>query len=677
MERITQQFEWTSDYKTGKGPQTLSGLVGNFKDNFLKREIEIVPGLKHSQYEVVKRTYYYQHNQFESGPTDENGDPKYFYDLVTDRNDDASKNIDLDTKDVYIKAETEGSMLKSWLLRREFMGYAKTSNFGMKLNELADDLPAFGTVVWKKFKTAEGRTDVETVELINLMNDPSVKCLKDGMVIERHLLTQSDLRSYKSWDQTEVQQMIAKGQTVAKSGFLDTNQAVTTASFVQQVDEFTPFYEVYELWGEIPRWMYEKYKRGGKPRVQKRGLPPVQAAGTPSDAQVPESKMNETVYVMAVVSGVDSGQQESVLFCKEVNRDLFPYKEVHFRRRKGRWLGVGNYEACFDLTEKANELTNRYFSSLRIALLHLYQTRDKSHVKNVLSDLLDGDVVVTKSEINAIPTEIRGAADYINEIKMIEAKADRICKSLEVVTGANLPANTPFKLGSQQLVSATKFFDKVQENMGLFIEDVFNNWLLPDFGASLTEEHILDILDDTEDIEIYYTAKRKIFQYETIKRYVLETSELPSIEQIQLVGQLVQDQIVRSPKQIRVEKEYYTNFKYSVKMVITGENDRRKENLDTLSEMYGVTAANPAALQDPRLLKILNLILEESGYSPLQINGINQTPTNPTLNPANQGGAAPGRGGNPADAAAAAAQAAGPGGGAPAAAGPVPAGINS
>ena len=91
-------------------------------------------------------------------------------------------------------------------------------------------------------------------------------------------------------------------------------------------------------------------------------------------------------------------------------------------------------------------------------------------------------------------------------------------------------------------------------------------------------------------------------------------------------------------------------------MVITGENDRKKENLETLSDIYQVTAANPAALQEPRLLKILNLILEESGYSPLVINGINQTPTNPSLNPANQGGANPDRagGGSPVDAATAA-----------------------
>jgi len=645
-----QEFEWTSD-KTGRGATTLSGVVSNFKRNFLEKEIEIVPGLTHNQYNVVKRIYFYQHNQFESGPVDENGDPKYFYDLVTDRNDDASKNIDLDTSDCYIKAEDEGAQLKSWLLRREFMGYAKESGFGKKLNEMADDLPAFGTVVWKKVKLSDGRTDVQSVELINLMNDPSVKNLKDGVVIERHVLTQDDLWSYKSWDQHEVQEMISANQTIARVGFLDTNQASVNGSFGTQIDDYTPFYEVYEFWGEIPRAMYEKYKRGGKPRVQKRGSKAVQPSRDAGAIESPyQGELNDSVYVMAIVSGVDSGQKEAVLFCKEVDRKLFPYKEVHFRRRKGRWLGVGNYESCFDLTEKANEITNRYFSSLRIALLHLYQTRDKSHVKNMLSDLLDGDLVVTKSEITAIPTEIRGAADYRNEMQMIEAKADRICKSLEVVTGQNLPSNTPFKLGAQQLVSATKFFDKVQENMGLFLEEVFNEWLLKDFGESLTEEHILDILDDADDMEVYYTTKRKIFQYDVMKRYIMEHNEMPTAENLQLVGELVLDQVKKSPKQVRIEREYFTNFKYSVKMVITGENNRKKENLDTLSETFQVAAANPAALQDQRLMKLLNMILEESGYSPLQINAVNRTPTNPSLNPANQGGAGAGRGGSPGEA---------------------------
>lgn len=658
------KFMMTANPNNGSSPSTLSGLVGNFKHNFLMKEHEIVPGLMHHQYNTVKAIYFASHNTFQSGPTDDNGDPKYYYDLITDRNDQATKNINLNTKDAYIKSETEGSYLKTWMLRREFVGYAKTSGFGMKLNDLADDLPDFGTVVWKKIKLADGRTDTAQVELINLMNDPGVKHLKDGLVIERHLLTQYDLCGKKSWNKDAVNTLIGSGRTVARTTFMD-DTSYSQNSSAARIDDTTPFYEVYEMWGEIPREMYERYKTGGLPRKDTTSKYAVAGFGkegrssygihtSPRPVEVKQlssvvkesnianvndySSLNETVYVMAVVGGIREGETESVLFCKEVDRSMFPYKECHFRRRKGRWLGLGNYELCFPLIEKANEITNRFFASLRIALLHLFQTRDKLHVKNMLQDLLDGDLVVSKSEITVIPTEIRGFTQYKDEIERIERKADRLCNSFEIVTGENLPAGTPFKLGAQQLKSATKLFEYVQENMGLFLEDVFNEWLLPDFAKSLTQEHILELMDDMDDIEIYYNAKRKLFQYQVMKQYIMEHEEYPDPAQLQLVGSLIKDQIKKGPKQLKIEKEYYANLKYSVKMVITAENDAKKENLETLSNVYQVIAANPAALQDPRLMKILNMVLEQSGYSPLEINSVNETETNPLLNPANQGG---------------------------------------
>ena len=643
----------TAHPKTGQSPNTLGALVYNFKENFLRNSPEIVPGLVFNQYDIIKRIYFYIHGQFESGPFDENGQPKYFYDLVTDRNDQSTKNIDLDTKDVYIKAETKGAYLKSWMLRREFMGYAKESGFGKKLNEVSDDLPDFGTVVWKKIKTEDGDTDVQQTELINLMNDPVVKQLKDGMVIERHLLTQSQMRDKgDAWNQTAVQRLITGGHTVARKEFLQEapNSHINNATVV---DEFTPYYEVYELWGEIPKQMYEAAKTSGnydklEARLKKQNedekilteehnldiTKPKEIVGTEDE----NYSGNDTVYVMAIIGGVEDGAQEEVLFCKEAELDLFPYKEVHYRRRKGRWLGLGNHELCFPLTEQANEITNRFFSSLRIALTHIYQTRDKLHVKNVLSDLLEGDVVVTKSELSAIPTEVRGANEYKLKIEQIEKKADSLCNSFEVVSGESLPSGTPFKLGNQQLQSATKLFKFIRQNVSLFIEDVFNEWLLPSFAEGLTEEHILDLIDDSDDMDLYYTTKRRRLQYAVIKEYILETNEMPSLEKIQLVGALARDQIMKGPKQIKVMKDYYSDQKYSIKVVIDGENSSKKENLETLSTTFQTLVANPAALQDPRLMRILNMILEQTGYSPIELNAVNQTPTNPLLNPANQGG---------------------------------------
>lgn len=645
----------------GFKPTSLAGLVANFQKNFLEKEIEILPGLKHNQYEVVKRVYFYQHNQFESGPMDDQGNPKYFYDLITHRNDQSTKNIDLDTKDSYIKAETTGSFLKSWLLRREYVAFAKSTMWGKKLNSLADDLPDFGTVVWKKIKNKDGNTDVRQVELINLMNDPGAECLADGMVIERHIVTQSQMRGKKSWDQTVVDELIRSGRTVARTSFIDAPNTGTVNAWSNQIDETTPYYELYELWGEIPKSMYDRYMRGGIQRgvktltkeVSGRSEYGVRTSPEHPEAQmsvqqdngifVPSVESNETVYVMAIVAGIRTGETERVLFCKEADREDFPYKEVHYRRRKGRWLGVGNYEQCFDLIEKANELTNRFFNAMRLALMHLYQTRDQTHVKNTLTDLLDGDLTVSKSEITIIPTEIRGANEYKMEMDRIEKQADQRCNSFEIVTGENLPSGTPFRLGAQQLTTATKLFEYIRENMGLFIEDVFNSWLLPGFAKSISKAHILDLIDDADDIQVYAEARKKLYQYKILKEYILRYSGFPDAQQLSVAADLARDQIAKGPKQVSIEAEYYADQKYSLKVVTTGENDAKKENIETLSNNFQVLAANPAALQDQRLMKILNFILEQTGYSPLEINSVNEAPVNPSLNPANQGGATPDR----------------------------------
>lgn len=625
-------------------PKTFRDLIVNMKNNFLRKEVEIIPGLVHNQYEIIKRIYFYSHNQFMSGPFDENGEPKYFYDLVTDRNDQATKNIDLDTKDCYIKSEG-GGYLRSRLLRLEFMGYAKTTGFGMKLNKVADDLPDFGTVVWKKIKNKEGRTDVVSVDLINIINDPVAENLKDSPMIERCLLTQSDLEEKRGvWRDKAIDSIIKSGKTVRRSQFMTETGASAPGILNSSIDDSTPFYEVYEFWGEIPYAMYQEYEAENGDVVNLR--PSHYGSGeSPEEPKKPEEpsdvnkNINRMVYVQGIVGGIDDGSHcENVLYCKEVDREQFIYKEVHYRRRKGRWLGVGNYELLFPLIEKANELTNRFFSSLRIALMHLYQTRDKNHISNVLTDLLDGDLIVTKSEITIIPTEVRGAADFRDEMARIERRADGLCNSYEVVSGADLPSGTPFKLGQQQLTSATKLFKYIQQNIGLFLEQVFNEWLLPDFAASLIEEHILDLMDDPDDLELYYKARARLFQFQVLKEYIMQHGEMPDPEQLALVGSLIKDQLPKGPKQLQIEKAFYANQKYTLKTVTTGENEAKAANNETLLSSFNTLAANPAALQDPRLMKIYNMMLEANNISPVDISSINLAPTNPSLNPANQGG---------------------------------------
>lgn len=611
------------DVTTGKAPDNFKNLIDNFRTNFLTRSVEILPGLTFNQYETVKRIYFYIHRQFLSGNYDEQGQVKHFYDLLTDRNKQVSKNIHLDTKDILIKAENQYNYLKSWVLRKEFTAFAKETSFGVKLNELADDLPNFGSVVWKKIKDDKGGEKIVNVSLLNLMNDPLIEKLSDGPTIERLIVNSKQIKDNKMFEEKEVEKLLKSGYSTTFSPFI-TQSVVSPSNAMNHVDNFTDYYELWEFWGIIPLAMYARYNKKQKDY----------------SASFIEKNPTFPVYVTAVSS--TNASDDCVLFMEESDKKLYPYDEVHFSRVKGRWLGLGNYELCFPEQAKANELAHRFFNATRMSLSHFFQKRGQTPTRNITGDLLDGDILSTDTEITPIPTELRGAAEYRLLMQEIENRVDRKVNSLEIVTGENSPSGTPWKLGQQQQINAKKLFDQIRENEGLFIERVVNNWLIPDFKKQITKKHILEIMGDQEDLEIYYSAITKTIQYGFIKEYILDHEDFPTIEQITVIAQLAKEKISKSVKKLFIKDGYFQqDDKYNLKVVTTGENENSEARVETLTTLFQTMASNPAALQDNRLMKILNIILEEKGFSPLQINAINTTEPNPSLNPANQGGANP------------------------------------
>ena len=597
------------EVRTAVNRHTLGKIVGNFKRNFLQKDIHIVDGLPFNQYDTVRRMYFYTHGKFESGDIDDQGNPKYFYDLMTHRADQARKNIDLDTKDVFIQAEgAQTNYLKSWLLRKEFMGYAKTSKFGRKLNELGQDLAPWGTVVWKKVNDDE---ILHPVELINLINDPSVKYLKDSsLVVERHLMRPDEVKAMKNWDPVEVKKMLSARNTVAANSYMTIRGA--KSAWTDSIDDVTPVHEVYEVWGWVPETVMPEHATGDS---------------------------NNFRYVMGIVTGIDDTAKSQTLYIKETTEDQFPYTEVHMRRKKGRWLGFGYTEGLFTLTEKANELTNRFYQGLRIGAMHLYQTRNKGFIRNVLVDLEDGDIVETPNEINPIPTEIRAFNQYQAELDKIEQKADQFCNSYESVTGDTLPSGTPFRLGASQNASAVKFFDIIKEDVGLMVEYAFNEWVLPKFAKNLTKEHTLELIGDADDLQKFFDLTKRIKQYDALKSYILKNSDLPTQDELSTINTLLEDQHANMPKSVLVPDGFYEDQTYSLKVVITDENDASGPEMESMWSLAQTIAANPAALQDDRFMRLIGKLTEKSrAFSPLDLNLIKSTPTNPSLNPANQGG---------------------------------------
>lgn len=579
-------------HRSSSEPQTIATLVHQIKYNFLTREIETLDQTGYNQYNTLKRIYLYLDNRFESGNKDSQGNRKYFYNLCNNRNDQATKNIDIDSRDIVPTAtrDTEADYLKSFLLKAEWRQFVKDTRFGSKLNQLAEDLPRYGTVVWKKTKSKEL---VRDVDLRDLICDPTAFQLKDGPVIERVMLRSSDLKKMSAWDQEVVDLYLAAGGRKTEP-FMEATDTSLPQNYA--IDEMVPEFPVYEFWGHVPETACPWVKN-------------------------PDP--NRTRYCQAVVGDDQVGQRDYIFFFKEVPEEQFPYKELHYRRIKGRWLGQGNVERLFPLQERANELVNRFYRSIRIGTMHLFQTRDRLFTRNVFSDLEDGDILESKSEITPIATEIRAFNQYQAELRIIESQADRECTTFEIVTGESLPTNTPFRLGALQSSSAGKIFDFIRENIGLFLEDVCNSWISPAFTKMMTREHILEIAGTVDDIQRFDDALVKHLLYKEYKKYVLASSSLPTPEEVELFKRSVLEQISSGQRKVKMEKEFFGDMKYNISWNPTGEDRNKAAKMETLTNLIQILASNPQALQNPTFAKVLSMALEESGgVSPIQLASV-------------------------------------------------------
>lgn len=597
------------------GRMTIGTLVDQIKYNFLSRQLDTLDGSGYNQYDTLKKIYLYLDNRFESGPLDSQGNRKYFYNLGNSRNDQATKNIDLDSKDLYPRPDrdSETDYLRAFLMKAEWLEYVKDTNFGMKLNQLAEDLPRYGSVVWKKKKGDEILRDVD---LRNIICDPTGYSLKDGPMIERMIMRSGDMTSMSAWDQEQVEAYLSKVGGRSASDFMDVNEASLPSSYA--IDELIPEYEVYEFWGHVPETVCP---------------------------WVDNPNPNKTRYVMAVIGGQDQTvSNEYVFYFKEVSPELFPYKELHYRRLKGRWLGQGNVERLFPLQERANELVNRFYRSIRIGTAHYFQTRDRLFTRNVFTDLDDGEIIESKSEITPIATEVRAFNQYQAELRTIEAQADRDCTTFEIVTGETLPTNTPFRLGALQAASAGKVYDFIRENIGLFLEDVGNNWVLPSFAKRMNREHILEIAGSTEDIQKYDAIVMKYEGYKEFKKYVLATNELPTPEEVEMISKSIAEQILSGDRKVSFPKDFFSDLSYSISFNATNEAKNSQAKVESLTNLLQILATNPQALQNPQFARVLSMALEASGaVSSLALASLmGGAGLNAVSSPALQGGA-PGR----------------------------------
>ena len=532
-------------------------IAGELKDDSARYLEKPTRGYWFSQKEMLDLIDLYYNSKFETGHIDTEGQRKLFLNICAFRADVASKMIDLDTKDFMFVPDDEGSKWGSYIISREFKDWARENYFGELINTFVEKYPKYGTVVSKKV----GKEIVE-IPLRNLINQQDAKSLKEAThVIEVHRdMTIDEMQEFPGWDTESLAKEMSFGQTET----------------------------VYERYGKVPTWFYNKFKGLTEP--------------SKGDKQVK--------YVVAICTlrrGNKEGDETgSILYMEETK---CPYLEVHWKRQDGRWLGIGEIENQLENQISRNMIANLRRRALLWSSKKIFQTTDDTVSKNLVRDVKDGDVlnITPNGQITQVDMASREIGEFNSAEQVWEDNSNQKSFTFEVATGESLPSGTPFRLGVVLSGAVQSHFKLKQQKLGMFfkkmvIEDVYSI-----FKKQNSKKHMMTIFGTETGIQ---NLKKALAEIEFNKQiFDIYMSDKPMPDPAAL-KQLIEDSYNdKSHIYLEIPDDFYDTVKHRIELVITGEEVNVASKIQTYSTLYQALAQ----AGDPRAEQMLQRIVSMTG----------------------------------------------------------------
>lgn len=561
------------------------------RDDYQSRTVNIVEGLQYSQFKVLNLIELYANDTFETGNTDELGFEKPFNNVSNDKVKRETTKTDLDRKDMNVESvddiSTDG-FVRSMLLKRKAQNWMTETKFGVLLNKWTRTRAKYGGVILKKV-VKNGKVELRVPQWKDMITDQTD--IMGGVIIEKHFYSPSELKAMGGiWDNVDEAIELAKQNK-------DTNRSTGNE---------TPSYyiEVWEVHGVMP----ETYlKEDG----------------------------DEKKYVpqMHVVVGIDSYSKADDGALKENGLTLFkgeeselPYKYLTRESVPGRGLGKGVVEELFQEQIWTNDAVNEEKRLMHIAGKVFFQTSDKKLPSNLLK-IDNGSVLKYDqsplTQVNNVPGSI---PQFSNTMEIWARSADRKTNSQPAITGEGVPANTPYASLQLQNNELNSDFDFRREEAGLFWEEVFMDWLIPQWIKELKRDGALTSEFSREELEwIDEKTVKKYAKYLQVES-VIAGQPLDGEEAETMVTDMMAEKPVSPIRKVEFPKDYFDDWEYKVRFYATNEARNKAVQDITATTILQSLAQDPTLLTDPIKSKLFMPILERNGVSPAIIKEIQNAP---------------------------------------------------
>jgi len=531
-------------------------------DGWEQSTIQIADGLQFNHYQTIRRIEFYNNSRYLQGQNnrDSRGKQKPFYNISNYRVNIATRATDIDTKDIQITADEPQFAPVSFILQKEVYNWMKDTNFAKVLNDMGFTRAKYGGVLIKKCDyedEEEGEVmEIEVVDWRNVITDP-VNVTET--VIEKHFMNAQELAEKEGvWSDIKEVIDIARKSTDGKV-------------------------EIYEIHGNFP------------------------------ESYAPEGG-DEYTYLHQCFYVLKNGKNKKILYhyFEEEN----PYKYIAWEKVPGRGLGRGIMEDGFEAQMWTNDAIIREKEAMELGSKLIFKSTDPNVQNNVLTEMDNGSVIKISNgtDFTQANTITNALPEFQNLVDKWNSQLERTTSTFDAISGETMPSNTPYRTTAILNQEATSMFDYRREEMGIFLTEVFTDWVMPYLMKKFNKGHILRAEFTAEELEAIDTSYANSKVNEEVMKIIDSGKPVYAEDYAMLVS--AERELLRKGKQHRfldIPKGFYKGLNAKVTVVTTGEQRNKAVILETLNNLLLTIAKAPQVLQDPKLSQIFGRILEVSG----------------------------------------------------------------